>query len=77
MPAINVRGMKMVAMMVNTFITSFMRLLTVDRYKSDIHENTKKDNLNFVFLKFDVFVIEKNFSQNSIGPLQEGKVVII
>ena len=30
----NVSGMKIVAITVNTFITSFMRLLTLDMYKS-------------------------------------------
>jgi hypothetical protein len=31
MPAMNVSGMKMVAMMVSTFITSFIRWFTLDR----------------------------------------------
>jgi hypothetical protein len=31
MPAINVRGMKIVAIIVNTFITEFNRLLTLER----------------------------------------------
>ena len=34
MPAINVRGIKIVAIMVSTFITSFIRLLAYDIYIS-------------------------------------------
>ena len=33
-PAMNVSGMNRVEMTVSTFITSFMRLLTLERYRS-------------------------------------------